>query len=61
MDVSYEEINTVIALILVGYGLKLKARKNIKKRKRKIWIKDWLSKRHEKGHFNNIIIQELRL
>ena len=59
MEASEGDEVLVTTLLLVGCGLKMKNRKKYKQ-KRRVWIKEWLKQRSEKGHYNNIA-QELRL
>ena len=51
---SQEECAAAIVVVII-----LKKRKKKRRKKRKLWVKLWLSRRNERGIYNNLI-QELR-
>ena len=55
-----KETATVCATLILACGAELLQRKSVKHRKRKVWVKDLLLQRDEKGAYNNIL-NELRL
>ena len=51
---------SALVLAATGIVLALAVKKGRKRRKRRIWVKTWLSRRDEKGVYNNLL-QEMRL
>ena len=50
-------MDTESALVLAATGIivALAVKKGRKRRKRSIWVKTWLSRRDEKGVYNNLL------
>ena len=59
VEMEVEE-TILLQIILCSTLLLTKYLKKKPKRRRKIWVKDWLKRRDERGAYNNII-SELRL